>query len=677
MHQSLASVYAYKSELDAWVASRSAKKPASRHNSYTRHRFTRTIAIAVLAVAIAVLAIFIYQQKPVPAKLAFEARDWILITRIDNRTGNDLFDGTLEYSLQSELSNSPYVNVVSRERIADTLARMKLPRTSPIDTDIGREISIRDGGIKAMLSGRIEQLGGTYVFGTELIEPGSGVVYASFSSTAANESQVVVAIHELSNKVRAALGEVLKDISSDPARLEKATTTKLRALQLYTRADALMMDHNKSQARELLEQAVAIDPEFASAHVLLGYILADWGEHEQSTVHLQKAMDFANTTTERERGFIEASYYKHVTRDVPRTLSSLELLQRTYPDHYWAATNLEWQHNMLGQPLRALPYAMRRADLRPNNYFEHINLIWKILAAGKQPEHLKYLERANMLAEELWQQSRLRAIDSQQHWLDNDVNAALAEMQKLLESVRTGSSQLRPYIEFEAIVMYLTLGQFQDARVLLNDRDISPHMLALLNLYTGMDSDLTDYLAVADATYETAILFARSGRPEEAERLLSDSMIRESAQRPFLVQYWEPIAMGEVALARGQQEAALGKFDQLANIPAIYPTPYYFMGIVSHANALEALGDVESAIKVLERAAVIKRSTVFWPGATMFWMNSQAKLIELYRKSGESGKAADVEAQLRSLLALADADHPVLRALASEDQTSGDTGVTH
>jgi hypothetical protein len=138
MHQSLASVYAYKSELDAWVASRSAKKPASQRNSYTRHRFTRTIAIAVLAVAIAVLAIFIYQQKPVPAKLAFEARDWILITRIDNRTGNDLFDGTLEYSLQSELSNSPYVNVVSRERIADTLARMKLPRTSPIDTDIGR-----------------------------------------------------------------------------------------------------------------------------------------------------------------------------------------------------------------------------------------------------------------------------------------------------------------------------------------------------------------------------------------------------------------------------------------------------------------------------------------------------------------------------------------------------------
>ena len=52
------------------------------------------------------------------AALAFEERDWVLIAAFENRTGETLFDGTLEHALSSELSNSGFVNVVPRERIS-------------------------------------------------------------------------------------------------------------------------------------------------------------------------------------------------------------------------------------------------------------------------------------------------------------------------------------------------------------------------------------------------------------------------------------------------------------------------------------------------------------------------------------------------------------------------------
>ena len=57
--------------------------------------------------------------------LPFAQRDWVLITRFDNRTGESVFDGTLEYALERELSNSRFVNVVPRVRIEDALQLMK------------------------------------------------------------------------------------------------------------------------------------------------------------------------------------------------------------------------------------------------------------------------------------------------------------------------------------------------------------------------------------------------------------------------------------------------------------------------------------------------------------------------------------------------------------------------
>jgi hypothetical protein len=45
------------------------------------------------------------------------------------------------------------------------------------------------------------------------------------------------------------------------------------------------------------------------------------------------------------------------------------------------------------------------------------------------------------------------------------------------------------------------------------------------------------------------------------------------------------------------------------------------------------------------------------------WLNIQAKRAALLRQLGRSNEAETVEAELRQLLALADADHPVLAQL--------------
>lgn len=59
--------------------------------------------------------------------MAFQKRDWVLITAFENRTGEELLDGTVEAALGRELANSRFVNVVPRTRIGDALRLMRRP----------------------------------------------------------------------------------------------------------------------------------------------------------------------------------------------------------------------------------------------------------------------------------------------------------------------------------------------------------------------------------------------------------------------------------------------------------------------------------------------------------------------------------------------------------------------
>ena len=99
-----------------------------------------------VAVLLAVLALVWWHGREPDGSLralAFEERDWVLIAAFDIHAGEALFDGTLEAALA--LSNSRFVNVVPRERIQDALRLMQKPLDTRVDSEVGREICLRDG----------------------------------------------------------------------------------------------------------------------------------------------------------------------------------------------------------------------------------------------------------------------------------------------------------------------------------------------------------------------------------------------------------------------------------------------------------------------------------------------------------------------------------------------------
>ena len=76
----------------------------------------------------------------------------MLVTDFTNTTGHAVFDGTLRKALTVGLEQSPFLNVVSDQKIQESLkAIMRRAADERITTAIGREICQRDG-IKAMRS---------------------------------------------------------------------------------------------------------------------------------------------------------------------------------------------------------------------------------------------------------------------------------------------------------------------------------------------------------------------------------------------------------------------------------------------------------------------------------------------------------------------------------------------
>ncbi|MGH9704126.1 MAG: winged helix-turn-helix domain-containing protein, partial [Candidatus Acidiferrales bacterium] len=297
----------------------------------------------------------------------FHERDWVLISRFENRTGEPVLDGTVEYALARELSNSSFVGLAPAERVQDVLRMMKKPGETPLSPAIAREVCLRDGGIRALINGRVEKMGAIYVLSASVVNPSTDAQVAGISAEAHGSDAMLSAVRQLSNRLRETLGEKLPTIRETNAKLEQATTPSLRALQLYSQGMGALFAGQDSQSIPLFEEALREDPQFASAHVYLAHCYSNTGNSKLAERHFQEAYDLAGSTSDRERYFILGSYYERSVASRDKAIQAYEVLLRLHPDDYWGANNLAFEYRQAGRFEESMSMIERLAEMRPNN----------------------------------------------------------------------------------------------------------------------------------------------------------------------------------------------------------------------------------------------------------------------------------------------------------------------
>ena len=101
-----------------------------------------------------------------PRRVALTNRDSILIGSFANSTGETVFDETLTMALKVQLGQSPFLDIVPDDRVAERAQADAAPADERLTHDIAREVCERLG-VKAMLDGTLARLGQNYVLTLE------------------------------------------------------------------------------------------------------------------------------------------------------------------------------------------------------------------------------------------------------------------------------------------------------------------------------------------------------------------------------------------------------------------------------------------------------------------------------------------------------------------------------
>jgi eukaryotic-like serine/threonine-protein kinase len=157
-------------------------------------------------------------------------KDSIVVAEFTNTTGDPVFDGTLRQGLSAQLEQSPFLSLLSDQRVAQTLALMAQPKDARLTRELAHEVCQRTASA-ASIEGSISSLGSQYVVGLKAVNCHSGDVLANEQATANGKEQVLKALGEAATKMREKLGESLASVQKYDAPAESVTTPSLEALQ--------------------------------------------------------------------------------------------------------------------------------------------------------------------------------------------------------------------------------------------------------------------------------------------------------------------------------------------------------------------------------------------------------------------------------------------------------------
>ena len=351
-----------------------------------RKRWKAVIAAAVL-LALVAAGYYFFHRKP---KLT--DKDTIVLADFTNTTGDAVFDDTLRQGLAVQLEQSPFLSLVSDQRIQNTLRLMNRPADARLTPELARGVCERTGGA-AVLEGFIAPLGSQYVAGLRAVNCGTGDALDQEQAQVARKEDVLYALSQMASRFRSRAGESLATVARHSKPLPEATTPSLEALKAYSAGVKLALSANPADAFPLFQRAIEIDPKFAMAYAFMGRVYSDLGEEGLSAKNASKAYELRDRASDPERFFIDFSYDSQVQGNLEKAQRTGELWAQTYPREMHGP--LSWVYQCVGKYEKSLEEAKRAIEADADFPPGYANAGWAYVYLDRLPEAEKILQQAS------------------------------------------------------------------------------------------------------------------------------------------------------------------------------------------------------------------------------------------------------------------------------------------
>jgi tetratricopeptide (TPR) repeat protein/predicted Ser/Thr protein kinase len=321
-------------------------------------------------------------------------KDTIVLADFTNTTGDPVFDGTLRQGLSVQLEQSPFLSLISDERIQQTLRLMGQSPDATLTPEVARDLCQRVGS-KAYIEGSITNLGQDYVIGLQAVTCATGDSLSHEQVQAVGKEKVLDALSRAAASLREKLGESLNTVQKFDTPVEQATTPSLEALQAFSLAwKAGAAKDDFASGVPLYKRAIALDPNFAMAYAMLAINYTNLGDSGLAIENMRKAYQLRERVSERERFFIESHYEWFVTGDLGKTRQSFELWAQTFPRDWPPRNELGDLYAQLGQYDKSLVEYSEAHRLYPSSGLIHGNLVQAYLFLNRLVDALATVEEA-------------------------------------------------------------------------------------------------------------------------------------------------------------------------------------------------------------------------------------------------------------------------------------------
>lgn len=428
-HHDRSSVYAFKSELDAWRKARTTDLPNGEADTPSGSSRNRTLALAasLTAVIVAVGGYFWWHASNLPA-VVVPTLAVLPFTNVDTDAETEYLGGAVAQSLVDQLARAPDL------RVRPFASSVRNYREEEEPAAIGQRMSV-----DMVVAGQVEARGDELTIKVALVEvaPNTQIWGTSFATTyselGALQGTIARTLWEQALRHRHGPRHPLP-----PFDTTERLSANPEAVRHYLRGFGYWRSSSRSTIKHSIDQfrrAIELDPDFSAAHGLLAMAYVDFFDRSDlpavetmglAKMHALRAIaldphsasgltalaavshfhDFNHELADRQfRAAIAAApsdararvWYAEFLLDMRRFDEALESMgHATDRDPGWLAADVIRGNVLLyrGDPEQAVSFYRQTLEIDPNLGMAHYQLAQAYLTMSRYSEAVAELERA-------------------------------------------------------------------------------------------------------------------------------------------------------------------------------------------------------------------------------------------------------------------------------------------
>jgi DNA-binding winged helix-turn-helix (wHTH) protein len=296
-------------------------------------------------------------------RTTLSASDTLVLADMNNQTADTALDDGVNKALQIALEQTPYLNLLSSDKVRETLRFYRLSEDTRITPDLALKIC-RETNSRAVISAFIRDAGNRFRAGLSAIDCQSGKTVEQVIHEAETREDIVRTFGLSASQLRLRLGEPSDSVRRFNQPLDRATSSSPDALQFLALGYKKHLSGDVPAALAYYGRAIEKDPDFGLAYAAQASGNNWLHKDDLALVASSKAFEHRSRLTIPSRFHVEAVYYGD-RQEWDKECSVSQQWVQDFPRDVFARTNLAWGLQRLGRHDEELSQAREAARLLP------------------------------------------------------------------------------------------------------------------------------------------------------------------------------------------------------------------------------------------------------------------------------------------------------------------------